>query len=91
MINIDAAKRDPSQEFRMPHDVVICQDLSEAQKLDMLQRWAYDILSEQVATDECMDQFDNRGDITLDMLINAYRELGKCLILAEKIPTKHGA
>jgi hypothetical protein len=86
MIDFDKALLDPALVFNNPADVLHSRELSRSQKIQILQRWEYDVRELQVAEEESM-----RGpqSVTLDVVLNALRALG-----AEpkdrSAPTKHG-
>jgi hypothetical protein len=88
MINIERAKLDPASFFKTPHDVLIEQNLTIEQKIDILRRWSYDEREMSVAEEENMPRFDNHVSI-LDEILKCLLELG---VEGEEThpPTKHG-
>ena len=86
MIDFEKALIDPALVFSNPADVLHNNELSRGQKIQILQRWEYDVRELQVAEEESM-----RGpqSVSLDTVLNALRSLG-----AEKkersAPTKQG-
>ncbi|MFC4346862.1 hypothetical protein ACFO5Q_03275 [Kordiimonas lipolytica] len=54
MISFQQAKNDPACCFDHPADVVTSADLSDEQKIEILQRWEYDASEEAVAEEEGM-------------------------------------
>lgn len=87
-INLELAKTDPTQVFKHPSDVLNA-NLTREQKIDILQRWAYDEREKAVAEEE------NMPDLALED-INILDEILRCLIQLgvnhEEHPTstKHG-
>lgn len=62
---------DPGGVFTSPEDVIRNSDLSDAQKIDVLLRWAYNASSEAVALEEGMPGDDS------DVLRRVLLALGK--------------
>jgi hypothetical protein len=54
MVNIEAAKIDPSKIFTRPIDVIKDKSLLREEKIDILRRWAYDEREKAVAEEENM-------------------------------------
>lgn len=42
MIDVNLAFLDPTSVFKIPNDVLKCNDLSRKQKIQILRRWEYD-------------------------------------------------
>ncbi len=70
---IERALLDPSTVFACPRDVVASSGISDAQKIEMLRRWEYDVREEEVAQEENM-----AGDmpVTLSHVLDALNQLG---------------
>lgn len=73
MINLDLAKFNPSQVFKHPDDVLKTQEISVADKVDILRRWAYDEREKAVAEEENMHDKAHECENLLD-------EISRCLI-----------
>lgn len=54
MINIEEARFNPSKLFKRPADVLRDDELTRAEKIDILRRWAYDEREMAVAEEENM-------------------------------------
>jgi len=92
MININNAMLSPEREFSSPEEIVVNNQLTKAQKVDLLHRWAYDELELCVAEEENMSPQQSLEDHrVLDEIIEALHKLGEELKLDEDIPTKSGA
>ncbi len=89
MIDLKLAKTDPAQIFKHPEDVLIAKELSRHDKIDILERWAYDEREKAVAEEENMASLTKNGDV------NILDEISRCLIMlgvdhnAHPTPTKH--
>jgi len=86
MIDFEKALLDPALVFNDPADVLHNSELSRSQKIQILQRWEYDVRELQVAEEESM-----RGpqSVSLDVVLNALRALG-AEPKERSAPTKHG-
>jgi hypothetical protein len=86
MVDFEKALLDPSLIFKNPDEVVRNGELSQGQKIQILQRWEYDLRELQVAEEESM-----RGpqSMTLDTVLNALRALG-AENRERSAPTKQG-
>lgn len=73
MINLELAKSDPAQVFKHPEDVVQLRELSLADKIDILQRWAYDEREKAVAEEENMPDRAHEED-------NLLEDISRCLL-----------
>lgn len=73
MINLELAKSDPAQVFKHPDEVVHLQGVSLADKIDILQRWAYDEREKVVAEEE------NMPDLLHDEE-NLLEDISRCLL-----------
>jgi len=74
MIDRDRAKIDPSSVFKRPSDILKASTLSKEEKIDFLQRWAYDEREMSVAEEE------NMLATTPSTKHNILDEIMKCLI-----------
>lgn len=89
MIDLEKAKIDPSTVFRHPTDVLEASGLTREQKIDILERWAYDEREKAVAEEE------NMPDLAMEE-INILDEILRCLIKLgvnhdeHPAPTKQG-
>ncbi len=54
MTDIEKAMLDPTAVFRTPEEVLLREDMTREQKIEVLRRWAYDALQLQVADEENM-------------------------------------
>ncbi len=86
MIDFEKALLDPALVFNNPNEVLHNGELSRSQKIQILQRWEYDVRELQVAEEESM-----RGPqtVTLDVVLNALRALG-AETAARSAPIKQG-
>lgn len=84
---VKAALRDPSTIFACPSDVVAALGVSDAQKIEILRRWEYDVREEEVAQEENMS-----GDlpVTLSHVLDALHRLGAHPDEEHHSPTKQG-
>ena len=72
-MDFEKALLDPSFIFKNPDEVVRSGELSRGQKIQILQRWEYDLRELQVAEEESMH---GEQSVTLDTVLNALRALG---------------
>ncbi len=84
---IKAALLDPSIVFACPRDVVAALGVSDAQKIEILRRWEYDVREEEVAQEENM-----AGDlpVALSDVLDALNRLGSHPDDEHHSPTKQG-
>ncbi len=54
MTDIEKAMLDPTAVFRTPEEVLLREDMTREQKIEVLRRWAYDARQLQVAEEENM-------------------------------------
>ncbi len=54
MTDIEKAMLNPTTVFRTPDEVLLREDLSREQKIEILRRWAYDARQLEVAEEENM-------------------------------------
>ena len=52
MIDLKKAMLDPARVFKEPQNVVACEELTRAQKIEILGRWEYDARQLEVAEEE---------------------------------------
>jgi len=78
---------DPSTMFKDPQEVVQRNDLSRDQKIEILQRWEYDIRELQVADEEGMPQSPAQP-VSLDAISKALHALGVEPDVEKSAPTK---
>ncbi len=72
MTDIEKAMLDPTAVFRTPEEVLVREDMSREQKIEVLRRWAYDARQLQVAEEENMG--GQQPDI-LDEILGALHAL----------------
>lgn len=88
-LELEHALLDPGAAFRAPEDVVRSIELSPAQKLEVLCRWAYDARELAVAEEEGMPGGSDADDF--DAVAAALKSLVGELDGEHTAPTKHGA
>jgi hypothetical protein len=89
MVDVKKALLDPSAVFKRPEHVIESKDLTREQKIEILQRWEYDIRQLQVADEESMTA-PRPEPVTLDAVLKALRELGAPADVEHSAPTKQG-
>ena len=52
MTDIDKAMLDPTAVFRTPEEVLLREDMTREQKVEVLRRWTYDARNLEVAEEE---------------------------------------
>ena len=87
MVDVDKALVDPALVFKTPEEVLADNELSREQKIEILQRWEYDVRELQVAEEEGME---GPQPITLDVVLRALRALGAAADTERSAPTKQG-
>lgn len=88
-IDMQLALQDPQQIFSSPEEVRDHAALGDADKIQILQHWAYDVRDVEVAEEEGMPAFDQEG--LLKRIMNALSELGaEPGSGATRSPTKQG-
>ncbi len=87
MTDIEKAMLDPTAVFRTPEEVLLREDMTREQKIEVLRRWAYDAGQLQVAEEENMA--GQESDI-LDQICRALHALDAWLDTEHSAPTKHG-
>src|SRR5215475_11581163 len=73
MIDVEKALLDPGLVFKTPGEVLANNELTRAQKIEILRRWEYDVRELQVADEEGME---GPEPVTLDAVLDALRTLG---------------
>ena len=71
MTDKESAKLDPSKVYKNPREILSDEALSKAEKIDILQRWAYDERELSVAEEENMRNTLNHNNNPLNK-INKY-------------------
>lgn len=89
MVNIEKIKMNPTSVYRRPNDVLHDEALTRADKIAVLQSWAYDQRELQVAEEENMTGADSSGRV-FDEILAALQVLGSNDDLSESPPTKQG-
>ena len=87
MIDVDKALLDPGLVFKTPGEVLANNELTRAQKIEILRRWEYDVRELQVADEEGME---GPEPVTLDAVHDALRTLGAPEDTENSAPTKQG-
>lgn len=87
MTDIEKALLNPTSVFHKPEEVLEAEDISRAQKIEILRSWGYDARALQVAEEENMT---GPTIVMLDRIINALRKLDAELSRESSPPTKHG-
>jgi len=87
MVDVEKALLDPGLVFKTPDEVVVSNELSREQKINILRRWEYDARELEVAEEEGM-----KGPkfVTLDDVLRALRSLGAAPNIERSAPTKQG-
>lgn len=85
--NIEQALIDPAGEFNTPEELVMNEELSREQKIEILRRWEYDVRELQVAEEENMP---GPQPIALDRVLKALRSLDAPSGPDDAAPTKQG-
>jgi hypothetical protein len=87
MIDVEKALLDPGLVFTTPAEVLANNELTRAQKIEILRRWEYDVRELQVADEEGME---GPEPVTLDAVLDALRTLGAPEDTENSAPTKQG-
>ena len=91
MIDIQKAKNNPANLFNRPKDIVNNNAITKKDKIDILNRWAYDERELEVAEEENMSRAeDDYHAHLLDEILLCLLELGVEGDQPEHPPTKHG-
>jgi hypothetical protein len=87
MVDVEKALLDPGLVFKTPDEVVVSNELSREQKINILRRWEYDVRELEVAEEEGM-----KGPklVSLDDVLRALRSLGAPADTERSAPTKQG-
>ncbi|MFZ2314746.1 MAG: hypothetical protein WAW86_03665 [Gammaproteobacteria bacterium] len=87
MVDFHLVKFHPQAFFKAPHDVMLANDLSRSEKIDVLKQWAYDEREMSVAEEENMPALDKER-------VSVLGEIQETLIELEYsngcAPTKQG-
>jgi len=75
MIDFEQIKLDPTEHFSAPEEVLASDELTTAQKIEILQRWKYDVCELQVAEEENMPSTNDTSDL-LQRISLLLRQLG---------------
>ena len=87
MIDVEKALLDPGLVFKTPGEILANNELTGAQKIEILRRWEYDVRELQVADEEGME---GPEPVTLDTVLDALRTLGAPEDTEHSAPTKQG-
>jgi hypothetical protein len=86
-MRVKQALLDPTSIFKEPQEVLLSQELTRDQKIQILRRWSYEIRELQVAEEENMQ---GKTQVDLQSVLNALRTLGAVVDLEHEPPTKQG-
>jgi len=86
----EQAKIDPSSIYKNPSEVLRDNNLTKNEKIDILQRWAYDERELSVAEEENMLSHNSRDKNILDQINRCLLELGIDSTRGSHPPTKQG-
>ena len=89
MVDIKTALLNPSAIFKLPEEVVQNTEISRSQKIEILERWEYDLRQLQVADEESMTA-PRPEPVTLDAVLKALRAMGAPADVEHSAPTKQG-
>ena len=89
MVDVKKALLNPSAVFKLPEEVVQSKELSRDQKIEILDRWEYDIRQLQVADEESMTA-PRPEPVTLEAVLKGLRALGAPVDVEHSAPTKQG-
>lgn len=87
-IDFAQAVRSPSSVFATPEEVLELSDLSQAQKVEILQQWQYDASSVAVAEEEGMD---GGQDPLLQRVVHALHQVTGGVDVEHSGPTKQSS
>ena len=73
MIDLEKAMMDPARVFKEPQNVVACNELTRAQKIEILERWEYDARQLEVAEEEA--GMEVRRPEMFELILRALHEL----------------
>ena len=73
MIDLKKAMFDPARVFKEPQNVVACDELTRAQKIEILRRWEYDARQLEVAEEEA--GMEVRRPEMFDLILQALHRL----------------
>lgn len=90
MTDKELAKHDPASVYKNPQEVCADITLTLAEKIDVLQRWAYDEREISVAEEENMQCYTHNQINTLDEINKCLLELGVDSTHKSHPPTKQG-
>lgn len=90
MTDKELAKLDPSSVYKNPHELFTDKTLTNEERIDILQRWAYDENEMSVAEEENMKDYTNEKKNTLDEIHKFLLKLGVDSTKMNHPPTKHG-
>lgn len=87
MVNFHSAKFHPQIFFKSPKDVLLDDDLSQTEKIEVLKQWSYDEREKSVAEEENMPALDAERASVLDEIQEILISLG---YHNQDAPTKQG-
>ncbi|MBS0357955.1 MAG: hypothetical protein JSS53_01595 [Proteobacteria bacterium] len=76
MINLEQARLDPAEVFRSPEEILNSDDLTRTEKIDILERWAYEERQLMIAEEENMPIHSRDTNNLLDRILDALMKLG---------------
>jgi hypothetical protein len=90
MTDKELAKVDPASVYKHPQEVCDDETLTKNEKIDILQRWAYDEREMSVAEEENMQNHTHQQTTRLDAINQCLLELGVDSSKGRHPPTKQG-
>lgn len=90
MTDKELAKLNPASVYKNPHQVCEDSTLTKEEKIDILQRWAYDERELSVAEEENMQNHKNHQNNILDEINKSLLKLGVDSTKEGHPPTKQG-
>ncbi|GAB4222762.1 MAG: hypothetical protein Tsb005_15620 [Gammaproteobacteria bacterium] len=89
---LNQALRDPSSVFNRPNQILDHRELTAAQKINILERWRYDLCNELVAEEENMasNLESNQTSNLLETVLDAIHQLDASADIHRSSPTKQG-
>ena len=86
MINVKKAMLNPESVFKDPQEVVVSEEMTSEQKINILRRWEYDVHQMEVAEEEAGMKM-NRPEM-FDLIVEALHTLGSSRDTEHTPPTK---
>lgn len=86
--NVSALKHNPAAFFKAPSEVTFAKELSTEEKIEILQRWAYDEREKEVAEEENMSRREGSAESRLSEILKALLALKTASDERNAPPTK---